>query len=73
MGIAQLQQVINSNGGSVDGHMLTVLKGSTIENIPVRILAVTGGMAAGPGELAALILFEAQRADMKTSGASLPA
>jgi len=68
MNVTELQQLIDDNGGQLDGYMNTVLKGSTRATIPVRILAVTGGFADGPAEMSALIVFEAYGPDIDKIG-----
>ncbi|TLM99380.1 MAG: hypothetical protein FDZ75_00170, partial [Actinobacteria bacterium] len=58
LGLAALDaRLAAAPGGVVQGYMKTVLKGATIEQIPVDVLAVTdgAGTAAGGGA----ILFEA--------------
>lgn len=59
MSTGALQSLIDLSGGSVDGYLRTVMNGSDIVEIPVRIKAVTSGFASGPPELSALILLEA--------------
>jgi len=59
LGVTELQTLLDASGGTLDGHLKTVLKGSTIVDIPVRVLAVTYGSQTGPSSLSALIVFEA--------------
>lgn len=54
--IATLEGLLDASpSGSLTGYLKTVTKGSTIETIPVEVMAVTGG--SNPAS--ALILFEA--------------
>lgn len=56
MGLPELNtKLLASPTGSLQGYMKTVLKGSTIETIPLDVLAVAGD----PSSQSSLILFEA--------------
>jgi len=63
--LATLQAKLDdSPTGSVTGYFKTVLKGSTIETIPVEVLSITG--AADPAD--ALILFQASGTKIASFG-----
>lgn len=64
----QLQSRLDASGGTLDGHLKTVLKGSTIVDIPVRVLAVTAGNPSGPVSVSAFIVFEAHGATIDALG-----
>ncbi len=68
--VAELQHKIDLNGGNpIDGWFRTVLKGSTIETIPVRILSITThGNGALNGTPDRLIMFEATGTAIDTIG-----
>lgn len=65
MGLAALQAKLDASPtGSVQGYFKTVLKGSTIETIPVEVLSLTD--EADPSR--ALILFQAKGAKIEAFG-----
>jgi hypothetical protein len=59
MGVAALQAKLDAAGGSINGYLKTVDKGSTIMTIPVTVLAVTTGYGSGPVDMTSLIYFKA--------------
>lgn len=60
LGLAELQQMIDDAAGTpVPGYMKTVLLGSTIEKIPVNIIAITSDDLGASNGSRALIIFEA--------------
>lgn len=56
--VAELQDLLDANGGKLDGHFKTVLKGNTVEELDVTVEAITYGSQTGPVSGAALIYFE---------------
>ena len=67
---AQLQAMLDANGGApIAGYFKTVLKGATIETIPVRILSITTqGNPDLYGVPPKLIMFEASGAEIDAIG-----
>ena len=59
LGVTELQARIDANGGSMNGYLKTVVKGSAVIQIPVTVLAVTTGFGSGPADMSSLILFQA--------------
>jgi hypothetical protein len=60
LGLAELQQMLDDAAGApVLGYMKTVLQGSTIEMIPVNIIAITSDDLGASNASKALIVFEA--------------
>ena len=57
--VDQLQTRIDAHGGSMSGYLKTVVKGATVIDIPVTVLAVTTGFGSGPADMSSLILFQA--------------
>jgi hypothetical protein len=56
LGLSALKAMLDASGdGTIFGYFKTVDRGSTIETIPVTIMAITGGTTAD----SALIMFEA--------------
>jgi len=68
LSVTELQALLESSGGTLDGHMSTVMRGSTIVDIDVDVLAVTYGTQTGPDSLSALIVFEASGPDIDRIG-----
>ncbi|PKQ16338.1 MAG: hypothetical protein CVT67_05145 [Actinobacteria bacterium HGW-Actinobacteria-7] len=61
MGLSELQQMIDTAAGDpVNGYLKTVLRGSTIETIPVEIIAITSDDFGASNAAKALIIFEAK-------------
>lgn len=60
LSVDQLQTLIDASpDGVVHGYLKTVVKGSTVVEIPVEVSAVTAGFSDGPADMSSLILFEA--------------
>lgn len=68
MSLSELQTKLDASGGTLDGYLKTVVKGSDIEEIPVRVLAITLGSDLGPTSLTSLILFEAYGTEIDKIG-----
>ena len=68
MGVAELQTRLDAAGGSLDGYLKTVDKGSTIIEIPVKVLAVTTGYGDGPVDMSSLIYFRAVGPEIDSIG-----
>lgn len=67
LGLAALDaKLAAAPGGVIRGYMKTVLKGDTISNVPVDVLAVTDGQ--GTAVSGGVILFEALGPDIDKAG-----
>ncbi len=64
----QLQSKIDAAGGSLQGYMKTVIKGSKIVTLSVDVLSVTTGFDSGPVDLSSLILFKSDDATITEIG-----
>lgn len=58
LSVSELQDLLDANGGQVDGYFKTVLRGNTVVELDATVMAVTYGSQTGPATGAALIYFE---------------